>query len=162
DKAIKIIVAAGSLNYHSKPIAIQNKMNVIKPETLEKIIHLQISYPNSINLSQLKFCLENEPFGEDANNKLLKFINKIEDEIKLRSEIVQLVKKHDKQIIAFLLGSYSALNPLKPLTERELYNILIELSSPLAGYLGRDKCNDNNWKNDRFYFLRDLNYPDTE
>jgi hypothetical protein len=162
DKCIKVIIAAGRLTSDAALTAKNNHINIMRPEILEKIIVLKAQYPGSVDLFELKKCLENEPFGEDMNNKLLKFINKIEDEIKLRSEIVQLVKKHDKQIIIFLLGVYSALNPLKPLTERELYNILIELSSPLAGYLGREKCNDNNWKNDRFYFLRDLNYPDNE
>ncbi len=33
-------------------------------------------------------------------------------------------------------------------------DFLVELSSPLAGYLGRERGND--WKSDRFYHLRDL------
>ncbi len=37
---------------------------------------------------------------------------------------------------------------------RELHEILVELSSPLAGYLGRIKGED--WRRDRFYYLRDL------
>ncbi len=35
-----------------------------------------------------------------------------------------------------------------------VYELLVELSSPLTGYLGRIKSNE--WKNDKFYFLRDL------
>jgi hypothetical protein len=34
------------------------------------------------------------------------------------------------------------------------YYLLIELSSSLTGYLGRKE--EENWKSDRFYFLRDL------
>ncbi len=34
------------------------------------------------------------------------------------------------------------------------YTLLIELSSPLVGYLGRNEGKD--WAADRFYFLRDL------
>ena len=37
---------------------------------------------------------------------------------------------------------------------QEVYEILIELSSPLTGYLGRNQGTD--WKSDKFYFLRDL------
>jgi hypothetical protein len=40
------------------------------------------------------------------------------------------------------------------LEDKELYDILIELSSPLTGYLGRIK--EDFWKKDRFYYLRDL------
>jgi hypothetical protein len=35
-----------------------------------------------------------------------------------------------------------------------MHEILIELSSPLTGYLGRKKGSD--WKSDRFYFIRNL------
>jgi hypothetical protein len=35
-----------------------------------------------------------------------------------------------------------------------MHEILIELSSPLTGYLGRIKGSD--WRSDRFYYLRDL------
>jgi hypothetical protein len=36
----------------------------------------------------------------------------------------------------------------------KLRHLLIELFSPLAGYLGRDKSDGK--KGDRFYYLRDL------
>lgn len=44
-------------------------------------------------------------------------------------------------------------DPPKPLTPDQLKDILIELSSPLTGYLGRQKGEDGS---DRFYYLRDL------
>ena len=44
--------------------------------------------------------------------------------------------------------------PPKQLSREELHEILIELSSPLTGFLGRIKGDD--WRRDRFYFLRDL------
>lgn len=40
------------------------------------------------------------------------------------------------------------------LNDEVAHDLLIELSSPLTGYLGRIKGSD--WKSDRFYFLRDL------
>jgi hypothetical protein len=45
-------------------------------------------------------------------------------------------------------GAYLAKNPPERLSEPELRDILIELASPIVGYLGR--------KEDRFYFLRHL------
>ncbi|MFM6454437.1 MAG: hypothetical protein ACKPH7_21830 [Planktothrix sp.] len=79
--------------------------------------------------------------------------------LKLRSHIIQVVKKYlnnaqvSEATVSGFHGSYCA-NPPQPLSERELYEILLELSSPLAGYLGRKKAED--WRNDRFYFLREL------
>ena len=155
EKAVKIIIAAGSLNRHSKPIAINSKMNVIKPETLEKLVKLKYAYTGSVNLRELKTCLEIEPFGEDANAKLLEFINKSELEIKLRSHIVNLAKKAKKEFgIEYLSGVYDSSEYPEFREEKELYDILIELSSPLAGYLGRVKGDREN--GDRFYYLRDL------
>ena len=134
------------------------KVSIIKAMTLQKLVELNAKYPNSVDLVELKKYF----IPGQTDHRIEEYIKKIEDEIKIRSKIIQLVKQYNKQSINFLLGSYSALHPLEPLTERELYNILIELSSPLTGYLGREKCNDNNWKNDRFYFLRDLSYSDHE
>ncbi|OIP74868.1 MAG: hypothetical protein AUK48_08875 [Oscillatoriales cyanobacterium CG2_30_44_21] len=157
EKAIKIIIAAGSLNHHSNPVAIGNKMNVIRPETLEELVKLKLTHSGSINLQDLKLSLESEPFGEDSNSKILGFIEKAKLEIKLRSHVVNLVKNnHEEKVeVETLFGAYPYSNPPKPIREREeLKDILIELSSPLAGYLGRVKGNGRT--GDRFYYLRDL------
>ena len=108
----------------------------------------------------LKPYLEKEPFGEASNDKINEYIDKVEKEIKLRSHIIQLVKRHlektgakDDQV-SNLCIAYLYNDPQQNLEDRELYDILIELSSPLTGYLGRIKEDD--WKKDRFYYLRDL------
>jgi len=160
ERSIKLIVAAGELNSFAQRTARENEMNVIRPETLEKLVNLQTSYLGSVDLTKLKACLEKEPFGEDANLKLLDFIDKVKDEIKLRSHIVQLVKTYlsNKSMADVALdglqGAYDFSNPPKNLTRAELREILIELSSPLAGYLGR--VEEDRKKCDRFYYLRDL------
>ncbi len=163
EKAIKIIIAAGSLNHHSNPVAIGSKMNVIRPETLEKLVKLKISCPGSINLWNLKSSLESAPFGEDSNSKLLDFIEKVQLEIKLRSHIVQAVRELQTgssenptpQAIRVQYNATFGKDKNPKLEDREVHDLLVELSSPLAGYLGREKCNSN-WRGDRFYFLRDL------
>jgi len=162
EKAIKIIISAGSLHYHTNPIAIGSKMNVIRPATLEKLVKLKTSHAGSINLWELKLHLEIEPFGEDANTKLLNFIEKAESEIRLRSQVIQAVKKLsdmgiEKPTVERVSTQYNGMF----FTDREsviddsaIRDLLIELSSPLAGYLGR--VEEKGKKCDRFYYLRDL------
>ena len=78
----------------------------------------------------------------------------------MRSHIIQLVKNYlqnsgiESAGVESLHGAYFGSNPPQPLKPGEMYEILIELSSPLTGYLGRKKGND--WKTDKFYYLRDL------
>ncbi|WP_322744540.1 MULTISPECIES: DUF1802 family protein [unclassified Nodularia (in: cyanobacteria)] len=160
EKSIKLIVAAGKLNKYASRTATENQMNVMTPETLQKLVELQANYKNSINLLELKLCLEEEPFGETADGKLNTYIYKLEQSIKLRSHIIQLVKNYLQNSgnkstgVESLHGVYFGSNPPQPLKTEEMHEILIELSSPLTGYLGREK--GKYWKSDRFYFLRDL------
>lgn len=166
NSCVKVITVAGKLTQGASLTSKNNNINVMRPEILEKIIILKAKYPGCIDLLELKKYLENEPFGEEANNEILKLINKIESEIKLRSQIVQAVKELDEKPTADHVRIHSnatfAKNYNPKLNISTIHDLLIELSSPLTGYLGREKCNDNNWRNDRFYFLRDLNYPDNE
>ncbi|MBD1834074.1 DUF1802 family protein [Cyanobacteria bacterium FACHB-472] len=160
DSCIKIILAAGELNKHANKTAIGNKMNVLRPETLQKLVELKAKHEGSINLLELKPCLEQAPFGEDADDKVKLYIDKVWQNIRLRSYLVGLVKKYlqntglDNAGLEALHGAYIYSNPPQPLKTQEMHDILIELSSPLAGYLGRIKGSD--WRSDRFYFLRDL------
>ncbi|MFM2062619.1 MAG: hypothetical protein RLZZ507_2289 [Cyanobacteriota bacterium] len=157
---IKIIMAAGDLTKDAELTAKGNKMNVIRPETLQRLVELKAKHPGSIDLLNLKQYLENEPFGEKADDEIHEYIKKVEKEIKLRSHIIQVLKNYlqlsqnESAKVESLHAIYVTSNPPKNLDDRELYNILIELSSPLTGYLGRIK--ENYWKKDRFYYLRDL------
>ena len=134
-------------------------MNVITPETLEKLVELQSHYQGCVNLLELKQCLQQEPFGL-ADDKVNSYIKKIKQDIKVRSHLVELVKyylqnsKLDSTGVEALHGAYFGSQPPQPLQIKEMHEILIELSSSLTGYLGRVKGAD--WKSDKFYFLRDL------
>jgi hypothetical protein len=160
NSCIKIIMAAGKLATDTEKTAQGNKMNIIRPETLEKLVTLKAKHPGSIDLLNLKQDLEKKPFGEEADDKINKYIDKVEQEIKLRSHIIQLVKNYlqnagiESTGVDTLHGAYFGSHPPQPLKPEEMHEILIELSSPLTGYLGREKGND--WKNDKFYYLRDL------
>ncbi|MEH2362517.1 DUF1802 family protein [Nostoc sp.] len=159
ENSIKLIVAAGELNFYALRTATENQMNVISPETLQKLVELQAHHKNSINLLELKEYLQQAPFGL-AEDKVNIYIEKVEQSIKLRSHIIQLVKNYlqnsgaESAGVDALHGAYFGSHPPQPLKTAEMHEILIELSSPLTGYLGRIK--GSNWNSDRFYFLRDL------
>ncbi|MBD2518391.1 DUF1802 family protein [Nostoc sp. FACHB-973] len=164
ENSIKLIVAAGELNFYALRTATENQMNVIRPETLQKLVELQAHYKNSINLLELKECLQQSPFGL-AEDKVNSYIDKVEQSIKLRSQITIAVKElseqdnenskatHQNFTVTEIRVHYNATHNPK-LTDEVVHDFLIELSSPLTGYLGRIKGSD--WKSDRFYFLRDL------
>ena len=121
--------------------------------TLQKLVELKAKYDGAINLFELKECLQ----AGQIDDKIDEYIQKVESEIKLRSHIVNLVKNnHEEKVeVETLFGAYPYSNPPRPIRDREeLKDLLIELSSPLAGYLGRVKGNGGT--GDRFYYLRDL------
>jgi hypothetical protein len=130
-------------------------MAIINPETLEKLVKLQALYRNSVDLFKLKQYLK----PGQSDDEVEKYIAQVEREIGLRSHIVQLVKNYlentdfERVSVHALHGAYAVSRPPQPLQPQELHEILIELSSPLVGYLGREKGRDGS---DRFYFLRNL------
>jgi hypothetical protein len=160
DRSIKMIFAAGSLTTAAQQAAVQNQMNVMTPTTLQRLITLKAGYPGAIDLRELEQCLKQEPFGRDADFKVNTYIDLIEQRIKTLAHIVSTLKNYlesqtfrevgiDKFHVVFDLS-----HPPQKYSEEELYGMMIELSSPLSGYLGRIKGCD--WRSDRFYFLRDL------
>jgi hypothetical protein len=160
DRSVKIIFAAGKLTSATERAATQNHINIMTPETLQRLVTLKSKHPGAINLYDLEECLRNESFGQAADQKVNNFIDAIEQEIKVRSHIISVLKKYvDSQSIKNIRVEqlHVALNLSQPpcprqCSEEELYEILLELSSPLTGYLGRAKGDD--WKVDQFYFLR--------
>ncbi|MGF1677000.1 MAG: DUF1802 family protein [Rivularia sp. (in: cyanobacteria)] len=155
-QATKLIIGPGEPTTQLKDAANVHNMAIINPETLEKLVKLQSKYGNSIDL----FKLQNFLKSGQSDTEVEKYIIQIEEDIKLRSHLIEIVKKHhentgDKNIeVAILYGAYGYSNPPQPLNRQEMHDILIELSSPLTGYLGRIKGTD--WNSDKFYFLRDL------
>ena len=160
DRSVKIILAAGPLTNPANLAAIGSKMNVIRPETLQRLVELKAKQPGSIDLLQLKPCLEQQPFGEEADAKVNRYIDDVRKKLKVRSYIVQLVKdflertKSENVEFNQLHGAYAFSMSPQPLNYEAMHEILVELSSPLTGYLGRIK--GESLGRDRFYFLRDL------
>ncbi|MDM9382326.1 DUF1802 family protein [Chlorogloeopsis sp. ULAP01] len=155
-QAIKLIIGPGEPTTQLKEAAKVHSMAIINPETLEKLVQLESNYRNSVDLFKLKTYLK----AGSSDQEVEKYLDQVYKEISLRSHLIQLVKKHqvntgDENVeVATLYGAYGYSSPPQALSREEMHEILIELSSPLTGYLGRIKGTD--WKSDRFYFLRDL------
>ncbi|MDM3851091.1 MAG: DUF1802 family protein [Aphanizomenon gracile PMC627.10] len=155
-QAVRLIIGPGEPTKNLKESAQISKVSIIKAMTLQKLVELKAKYPGAINLIELKQYLE----PGQIDDKINEYIDKIEKEIKLRSHIIQLVKNYlqnsgiESAGVDALHGAYFGSNPPQPLKPGEMHEILIELSSPLTGYLGREKGNDG--KTDKFYYLRDL------
>ena len=82
NRSIKLIFAAGTLTDPANKAAIENKMNVIRPETLQKLVQLKADYEGSINLLELKECWQQEPFGV-VEDKVNAYIIRVQEKIKL-------------------------------------------------------------------------------
>ncbi|WP_016950189.1 DUF1802 family protein [Anabaena sp. PCC 7108] len=158
-QAVRLIIGPGEhtrqLKKSLEKSAKISKTSIIKAMTLQKLVELKAKYPGAINLIELKKYLE----PGQIDDKINEYIDKIEKEIKLRSHIIQAVKEIPKSTnqnsvtVIEIRSHYNAINK-STLTDEIVHDLLIELSSPLTGYLGREKGND--WKTDKFYYLRDL------
>jgi len=155
-QAAKLIIGPGEPTKQLEEAAEIQGMAIINPETLEKLVKLQSKYRGSIDLFQLKEYLK----PGQADDEVERYIDQVTLLTHLRSHIVAMVKNFlentglDQAGVDALYGAYFGSNPPQPLQLREMHEILVELSSPLTGYLGRTKGSD--WQRDRFYCLRDL------
>ncbi|MGB8691310.1 MAG: DUF1802 family protein [Microcoleus sp.] len=155
-KVTKLIIGPGVPTTQVKDAAQLHGMAIMNPETLEKLVKLQSNYPNSVDLFKLKEYLK----PGQSDDEVGKYIEQVEREINLRSQVLSILKKYqentgfERASVDALSGAYAMSNALKPLSPKDLHEILVELSSPLTNYVGRIKGED--WRRDRFYFLRDL------
>lgn len=65
----------------------------MRPETLQRLVEVKAQYAGSIDLIDLEPCLRAEPFGEDSDTKINKYIDTVLQGIKLRSQLLQIVKQ---------------------------------------------------------------------
>ncbi|MBE9160894.1 DUF1802 family protein [Tychonema sp. LEGE 06208] len=159
-KATKLIIGPGVPTTQLMDAAKVHGMAIMNPETLEKLVKLQSNYPNSVDLFKLKEYLK----PGQSDDEVAKYIEQVEQEIKVRSHVLSILKKYheisgsERASVDALSGAYSMSNPPKKLSREELHEMLVELSSPLTGYAGRIK--GESLGRDRFYFLRDLQLDD--
>ncbi|MEG5175707.1 DUF1802 family protein [Microcoleus sp. B3-D7] len=159
-KATKLIIGPGVPTPQLMDAAKAHGMAIMNPETLEKLVKLQSKYPNSVDLFKLKEYLK----PGQSDDEVAKYIEQVEQEIKVRSQIIQAVKQlcsdSDFTTVVEIKVQYNATFAAtdSKLTNESVKDLTIELSSPLTGYLGRIKGEDLG--RDRFYFLRDLPVDD--
>ncbi|MCC5638007.1 DUF1802 domain-containing protein [Nostoc sp. CHAB 5844] len=159
----KLIIGPGKPSSDILKAAKEWKVSIINAMTLQKLVELKAKYPGAINLVELQKYLE----PGQIDYKIEEYIDKTEKQINLRSHIIKAVKELSVQddenstatpqsfIVTEIRVLYNAnVKPNPKLTDEIVHDLLIELSSPLTGYLGREKGTD--WRSDRFYFLRDL------
>ena len=159
--ATGLIIGSGEPTKNLKESALASRVtggmqiNIIKAMTLQKLVKLKAKYDGAINLFELKEYLQ----AGKIDDKIEEYIQKVESEIKLRSYIVKTVKELQDADSEYpspieIRTHYNAKKQGSNLSLDFTKEILIELSSPLAGYLGRVKGNGGT--GDRFYYLRDL------
>lgn len=154
--AVKLIIGPGEPTKYLKTSADVSIISIINPMTLQKLVELQAKYPGSINLIELKSYLK----AGQIDTQIDEYIEKVQKRIKLRSHIIQAVKQlgepGSEHITVEIRVQYNAVfakESSSKLDDIKVKDLLIELSSPLTGYLGRNKGRDGS---DRFYFLREL------
>src|SRR4028119_193218 len=157
----KLVIGPGNPSVDMLKAAQEWKVSIINAMTLQKLVELKAKYPGAVNLVELKPYLE---MGRQIDDRINDYIQKVETEIRLRSQIIQAVKQlcsdSDFPTVVEIKVQYNATFAAtdSKLTNESVKDLTIELSSPLTGYLGRIK--GENWQSDRFYFLRDLPLDD--
>ena len=155
----KIIIGAGKINNDVITAAHEWQVSIIKAMTLQKLVELKAKYNGAINLFELKEYLQ----AGQTDEAIQKYIDKVKHEIKVRSQVVQAVKDLQKDNPEYSTSKeirirYNANHPDAIIDLEVLQDLLIELSSPLAGYLGRVERDGK--RCDQFYYLRDLPQDD--
>ncbi len=151
----KLVIGPGNPSRDMLKAAKEWKISIINAMTLQQLVELNAKYPGAVNLVELKPHLETGLIDD----RIKDYLDKIEKQIRLRSQIIQAVKQlcSDSEFptVVEIKVQYNAKFATdSKLTYESVKDLTIELSSPLTGYLGREKGSDT--KSDRFYFLRDL------
>ena len=84
--AQKLIIGAGKPTPQIQKRAIRKNISIINPRSLQKLVELNHKHLRAINLIELRPYL----IAGQADHKVDEYIQKVENEIKLRSQIVSL------------------------------------------------------------------------
>ena len=152
--ATKLIIGPGKPTPDVIQASEKWKVSIMKPETLQNLAQLQAQYPGAIDLFKLKEYLKAGQIDEEIQT----FIDRAKQDIDIRRSIIAIVKDNPEDatpstIRIYYKTTYKPDPNLPDLTDQEIRDILIELSSPLTGYLGRKAGSDGS---DRFYFRKNL------
>lgn len=158
--ATRLIIGAGQPSKQLQESSQTSQVSIINAMTLQELVELQAKHPNSVDLIELKKYLQ----PGQADYKVKEYIDKVFKELQIRKQVVQSVKevlnleqneeenqdKKEKDCTAIEVRAHYNAKYSPRLNDSKVRDILVELSSPLAGYLGRNE------EAERFYFLRDL------
>lgn len=156
ETAVKLIIGPGKPTSYLEQSAQKATISIINPMTLEKLVKLQAQYPGCVNLIELKDYLK----AGQMDDQIDKYIETVIKGLKLRSQIIKAIKElntHNSSNLNLPTQNCSVVEvrvqhnaKYEPkLNDNAVRDLLIELSSPLTGYLGRTQ-------DDQFYFLREL------
>ncbi len=154
----KLIIGPGTPTPDVLTAAAEWKVSIINPMSLQRLVELKARYPGSVDLIELKKYL----IPGQIDYKISEYVDQALKDIQIRAHIVKAVKKltepERKQLeVVEIRTCYNLMfidSQGVKLTDQATHELLIELSSPLAGYLGRIQA--PSLSSDRFYFLRDL------
>jgi len=167
ERAAKLILAAGRITDQSNQIAIGHKMNVIRPETFQALVELELEYA-AFKASDLEASLQTPPFGTEADDKISSLVQgkkkDLEEEAQYlprRRQIIRTIKALSAQPFPKKRTAFSIVEvrshhnaKYKPfITDESTKSMLIELSSPLSGFLGKEQRTDGQL---HFYFKKDM------
>lgn len=155
--AKKLIIGPGKPAPDVMSAAIKLKVSILTPTALQKLVEVYAKHPGAMHLPDLaEYLVPGVIDGEIdqfIQNEMLRKINR-------RSHILAFVKAHLSrenilsESVANLWAAYQPSGNPHRLVDQEFYYLLIELASPLTGYLRRKPADV--WFSDRFSYVRDL------
>ncbi|MEB3280393.1 MAG: DUF1802 family protein [Lyngbya sp.] len=155
ETAVKLIIGPGKPTSYLEKSAQESIISIMNPMSLQNLVELQAKYPGSVNLVELKDYLT---IPGQIDDKIKEYIDQVKQNLQLRSKIIEAVKKQgefgtDQPTVTEIRIQYNSMFATdinSTLSEEKVRDLLIELSSPLTGYLGRVD------ETDQYYFLREL------
>jgi hypothetical protein len=155
-QAVKVILGGGQPTSHLLQAAHQWKVSIMKPETLAKLVQFQAQYPRAINPMGLRATFIPGPVDQEVD----RYLEQLRSQLMQRQEIIDFVKTYlekTQKESASLEELYAVYSFQYASMEKVMFHeILMELSSLLTGYLGR---NPNPHGSPSFYFVQDLCPP---
>lgn len=91
-KSIRLIIGAGNHTGQLLQSAQANRMSIIHPPCLQKLVELNAQYPNSVNLMELR----NYFISGLSDTKIDEYVQKVKEAINLRSKVVAILKSSQK------------------------------------------------------------------
>jgi hypothetical protein len=158
EASTKLVIGSGKPTEHLLTAAGPWNVSILSARALQKLVEAKALYPGIFSLDRLRDYL----IAGVVDERIEAFIQEqVLSQLNIHAEVMQLAAKSitekatETATAEELLQIFRHQHPERlSLGDNEFHDILIELSSPLTGYLKREKSTQK-WA-DRFYFLREL------